>query len=140
MHSNRVIGKIAMAMVLAAVLSPASAEESAQRSFEIRGVVPLVCNASYESNVVTENDGTIDLGTVHEFCNSGTGYRVVAEYSGLQDPGSLIVDGRSVSLDASGQTTIAQSDGPAILARQIAYRPGSTPIGALRIELMASAI
>jgi hypothetical protein len=131
-----------VALIAATVLtaSPAFAGETAQRSFEIRGVVPLVCNATYDGNIAVESDGTIDLGAVREFCNSGSGYRVVATYSGSADPGSLIVDGRAVALNASGQTTIAESAGPAILSRQLAYRPGSAPIGSLRIDLIASAI
>jgi len=120
-----------------AAISPAMAADVASRSFEIRGVVPVVCNAIYQPAIDVRRDGTIDLGAVAEFCNSGLGYRVVAEYSSAADPGVLIVDGRDVQLGAAGTTVIAEVAGPNILSRQLAYRPGTTTLTSLRIRLEA---
>ena len=120
--------------------SAAMAADSASRSFEIRGVVPVVCNATYQPSISFREDGTIDLGAVAEFCNAGTGYRVVAEYNTAADPGTLIVDGHSVALGAGGETVIAEVAGPNILSRQLAYRPGTTTLTALRIRLEANSI
>jgi hypothetical protein len=82
-------------------------------------------------NSVSENN---------EFCNAGMGYTVTASYVAGDDPGQLIVDGRRVSLLASGQTVIASSPGPAIVQRQISYVPGTTPITTLRVSVLSGAI
>jgi hypothetical protein len=119
---------------------PAAAADLAARSFEIRGVVPVICNATYQPNVTNDGDGTIGLGSVAEFCNSGQGYRVVADYNSASDPGTLLMNGQSIALGAGGETVIAQVGGPAILSRQLSYRPGSTPITTLRIHLEAVAV
>ena len=121
------------------IASSASADSLAQRGFEITGVVPVVCNATFDANAV-QSGGTVDLGQVQEFCNSATGYRVIADYNAGNDPGTLIVSGQEVALSSSGETTIGQQAGPAILSQQIAYRPGSTPLTILRITLQANAI
>ena len=118
----------------------AHAETLVQRSFEISGVVPVVCNASLEGNAARNGDGTVSLGTVREFCNSAQGYRMVADYVTGTDPGALIVGGHSISLTAAGETVIGGQGGPAILSEEIAYRPGGTPISGLRITVVASSI
>ena len=129
-----------LAVCVPAVSTQAAAADSASRSFEIRGVVPVVCNATYQPAISFREDGTIDLGAVAEFCNAGTGYRVVAEYNSASDPGTLIVDGHDVALGAGGETVIAEVGGPNILSRQLAYRPGTTTLTSLRIKLEANSI
>jgi hypothetical protein len=120
--------------------SAAHAETLVQRSFEISGVVPVVCNASLEGSTAQHGDGTLSLGTVREFCNSAQGYRMVADYVSGTDPGALIVGGHSISLTVAGETVIGGQDGPSILSEEIAYRPGRTPISGLRITVVANSI
>ncbi|MBV9044024.1 MAG: hypothetical protein JO294_02790 [Alphaproteobacteria bacterium] len=131
---------IAFAAACALTISAhgAFAADNGAYRFEIRGYVPVVCNATYEPNVSVGSDGTIALGAVAEFCNADHGYRVVAEYSGAADAGTLLVDGRSVSLGASGEAVIAEVSGPAILSRHLSYRPGTTTLTSLRIRLDAA--
>ena len=103
--------------------------------------MPEVCRADFSSAPVALGaQVVVSLGSDSEFCNTDRGYTVVASYAAGADPGDLIVDGRSVPLSASGQTVIATERGPASLSRRIAYRPGSTPITALRVSVEAGAI
>lgn len=109
----------------------------ANRSITLRGYVPLVCRAEYVPAIAFQTDGVVALGSVREFCNAGRGYRVVVEFTPTEDPGSLILNGEEVALDQSGSMVVAEVGGPSILSRDLAYRPGTKPITALRVRLQA---
>jgi hypothetical protein len=130
-------------LALAVVGFPASAGADAgqaSQSVTIGGYVPLVCRSDYIPAISFRPDGIIDLGSVREFCNSGSGYQVIVEYTPTEAPGSLILNGDEIALDQSGSTVVAQVEGPAILTRNIAYRPGAQPISAIRVRLQADTV
>lgn len=138
--TTRKISSLALLAAMAAALissGPAAASE-AHATFEIRGYVPLICRATFSGSVVSVSDGVYPLGTVDEFCNSGSGYAVAVEYDGSDEAGQLLVDGRPVALDRSGHTEIDRSAGPASLLRQISYAPGAQPITTLRVYVNAN--
>ena len=130
-------------LVLAAISFPASAgadSVSASQTVTIGGYVPLVCRADYAPAISFRPDGVIDLGSVREFCNSGSGYQVVVEYTPTSAPGALILNGNEIALNSSGSTVVAEVAGPAILTRNIAYRPGAQPISSIRVRLQADTV
>jgi len=126
---------------LAAVL-PLTAARAAEQTtrIELRGYVPVICRADFESAPFTSPDNKMQLGAIHEFCNAGSGYRVIVEYQAGGDPGILLVDGRPIFLDGSGSAVIQQAFGPAIKTSFLAYIPGRNPIASLHISIRAANI
>jgi len=121
-------------------IAPASA---ATETIHIYGYVPVICRAELTSASIIPitQGGETQLGVISEFCNAGSGYQIVADYSsGEADPGSLVVDGRTIPLNGSGESTLVTMDGPRILSQSLAYIPGSTPITAIHIQILASSI
>lgn len=129
---------IAIAAALSALAPGLALAKPASQTLTIQGYVPVVCRATYDAQVGQYVDGVVNLGQVREFCNSARGYRVVIEHTGAGDVGSVIVDGREIELSATGSTTIASVNGPAIMERSIAYRPGDTSLTSIRISLQAN--
>jgi hypothetical protein len=133
--------KLMFALLVASIPASAGADPSnGSQSLNIGGYVPLVCRADYTPAIAYRPDGVIDLGSIREFCNSGSGYQVVVEYSATEAPGTLILNGDEIKLEPGGSTVVAEVTGPAILTRNIAYKPGSEPITSLRIRLQADAV
>ena len=122
------------ALALVAALAPTSTF-AASSTITLRGYVPVICRATFDGAPAPLKGDVVHLGTAREFCNAGSGYRVVVSYDGGADPGSLVVDGRAIELDSSGQTVIAETHTPGIQSREIAYAPGDTPISNLNIRL-----
>ncbi|KHK93546.1 hypothetical protein [Novosphingobium malaysiense] len=84
--------------------------QSGQYSIGITGFVPVICRTSVDASMVTPASGTVQLGTLRNFCNSPNGYRVYADYSPSLSGASMIVDGQSVTLQPDGSTIIARAD------------------------------
>ena len=121
-------------MVLMA-LAPTAASASSTATVTLRGFVPVICRANFQSAPSEGANGVEELGRIDEFCNSGGGYRVIVDYDPGTDLGTLVVDGRQVGLDGSGTAVIAQSSGPAVTSRSLGYIPGGQPISHLHIRL-----
>ena len=133
--------KMILALIVASIPSVAGADPgNNSHSLTLGGYVPLVCRADYKPAISFRPDGIVDLGSVQEFCNSGNGYQVIVEYTPTGAPGSLILNGDEIPLDQSGSTVVAEVNGPAILTRNIAYRPGAEPISAIRVRLQADTV
>ncbi len=130
----------AIALTLLGFGSANAATNAIKETITLRGFVPVICHADFNPTPVSLTAAIVPLGSDSEFCNAGTGYTVTASYAAGVDPGSLIVDGRSVSLSASGQTVIASEAGPAIVQRTFSYVPGATPITVLRVSVQSGAI
>ena len=122
-------------MLVLALLAPTAASASATATLTLRGFVPVICRANFQSAPSEGANGVEQLGSIDEFCNDGGGYRVVVDYDPGTDPGSLVVDGRQVVLDGSGTAVIAESSGPAINTRTLGYIPGEQPISNLHIRV-----
>ena len=110
---------------------------SAQFSIGIVGYVPVICRASVDASAIAPVAGTTSLGLLKEFCNSPSGYRVVADYSPALAQAKLIVDGVPVALAAEGSTVVSQSDRAAIADHTLALelpQDGQTGTISFRIE------
>jgi hypothetical protein len=121
--------KLSLALIAAAVPAgsgPALAADDATVRIGVSGFVPVMCRATVHANIVTPKDGYAELGQLTEFCNSPRGYAVYADHSPELEDVSLIVDGRTVPLQAHGSTLISQSAEAAITRRTLAL---STPTG-----------
>jgi hypothetical protein len=119
-----------------ALLVPTAASAESTATLTLRGFVPVICRANFESSPSEGADGVEQLGSIDEFCNSGAGYTVIVDYDPGTSSGSLVVDGRQVALDGSGSVVIAQSTGPAIASRSLGYIPGDQPISNLHIRVV----
>lgn len=111
------LNRIALATAgLCATIAPAGAFApsvdvgSAQFTIGVVGYVPVICRANVDASSVAPVAGTTSLGMLKEFCNSPTGYRVIADYSPQLAQATLIVDGTAIPLQDSGSTVVTQSD------------------------------
>ncbi len=88
----------------------------------IRGEVPLVCRVS------------LNGGRLHEFCNSGSGYRVYAAPSDELAGATLVVDGLRETLNGQ-EVQLSSSPRAAIIDRQV-RAAGGQPFAADRSYLI----
>ncbi len=124
--------------LLTAVVAPSvslAGDGDASTSIRIMGFVPVICRAELQGSMFPTDGQEVNLGQGSEFCNAPGGYRVVVDYEGAGDLGSLIIDGREVELDGSGRAILVSAQGPAINSRQLNYVPGEDSITALRIHI-----
>ena len=89
----------------------------------IEGYVPLVCRVN------------LTTGTLHEFCNSGSGYRVYASASPELAGATLVVDGVRQPL-GRGEVVIATSATPGIVNRAVTVE-GAPSGGSLSLRIEA---
>ncbi|MFM2301400.1 MAG: hypothetical protein RLZZ84_1136 [Pseudomonadota bacterium] len=102
------------AAVPAVAVTPGVAVGSSQYSIGVVGYVPVICRANVDATVVAPMQGMVQLGTLHEFCNSPNGYRIYAEYSASLANANILIDGKAVQLQPGGSTMISQSSSAAI--------------------------
>ena len=136
--------KFALAVAaLGATIAPAGAFApsvdvgSAQFTIGIVGYVPVICRANVDASAVAPVAGTTSLGMLKEFCNSPSGYRVIADYSPALAQAKLIVDGTPVPLSESGSTVVTQADTAQIIDHALAIElpeSGQTGNISFRIE------
>lgn len=103
----------------ASAVAPEVALQSGKATFEISGVVPVMCRASVDSTSLPLVAGRIDMGSLHEFCNNPAGYRVVADYSRNLAGAKLYVDGRAIELGTQGSVIVSGADSAAIASHAI---------------------
>ncbi|CAM3214035.1 hypothetical protein SPAN111604_10920 [Sphingomonas antarctica] len=112
---------IAALFALAATI-PSVGRSEASYTIAIRGEVPLACRVA------------LNGGKLHEFCNSGTGYRVYAAPSPELVGATLVVDGVRKLLTGQ-EVQVSSSTSPGIVDRAVALE--DAPSGgslSLRIE------
>lgn len=100
----------------------ANAATSGSNAIDIRGYVPTVCTLQFAPVVIQRRDGEVDLGTMHEFCNSPAGYVVRLNYR----PGSLVgarftTGGSAVTLDGSGSAVLVDAEAAGMAARRLRF-------------------
>ena len=113
---------VAMAALARAGSAQAPAPDSnatGQVRIGITWQVPVLCRVSVDAAMVPQIAGRVSLGTMEEFCNNPTGYRVVVSYPQLAAPAKLIVDGREILLGTSGFAVVAESDRAGIVERDL---------------------
>lgn len=98
---------IAALAVSFACTTPALAGETAQGSARITATVPEVCDIAAGDFVLNE-DGQVS-GTVQEFCNSNTGYQILASHRPLapSEVATVRYGGALRNLDLSGLSLVA---------------------------------
>jgi len=113
---------ILAALFALAAMVPSTGRGEANYTIAIRGTVPLVCRVN------------LDQGRLHEFCNSGTGYRVYAAPSTELVGATLVVDGERKTLTGQ-EVQISASARPGVADRQVVLEdaPASGSLS-LRIE------
>lgn len=121
----------------AAMASEHSRDGGADFRIGIAGKVPVICRVSLDTTVLSDVDGRVSLGTMKEFCNNPTGYRVVLEYPAAMESTKLIIDGRELALDGSGLVAVTRSASAAVAEHKVELdlnrKVGSATL-ALRIE------
>jgi hypothetical protein len=138
------VTKLALAVAgLCATVAPANgfqpsvAAGGSQYTIGVVGFVPVICRANVEATVVSPKAGTVSLGTLNEFCNSPSGYRVMADFSpGLVDA-KLVVDGKKLELGSGGSVVVSESSRAAITARNLELqlpKDGKTGTLSFRVE------
>lgn len=115
---------LAALCAIAALATPAVAVApevnlSGRMTVEFSGVVPVVCRASVDATSVAPAAGTVNLGSLSEFCNNPAGYTVIADYSKSLVGARLIVDGQPVHFNASGSSVVTRSNLPAITSHAV---------------------
>jgi hypothetical protein len=128
---------------LCATVAPASGFQPSvavggnQYTISVVGFVPVICRANVEATIIAPNAGSVSLGTLKEFCNSPSGYRVVADYSAALTSAKLVVDGKEIELGTAGSVVVSESDRAAINDRSLELQlpqDGQTGSLSFRIE------
>ena len=112
---------VAVAVMCASALpagafAPSINVGGAQFTIGLVGYVPVICRANVDASAVAPVAGTTSLGMLKEFCNSPTGYRVVADYSPQLAQAKLIVDGVPVPLHKNGGSAVVSQSSSAAIA------------------------
>ena len=132
-----------VAAALTATIAPAnsfapSVSVGAQQfTIGVVGYVPVICRANVGASLVAPVAGTVSLGTLNEFCNSPSGYRVVADYSPALAGAKLIVDGVPVPLHKDGTSVVSHANEASIRDRTLSLqlpKSGQTGNISFRIE------
>lgn len=120
----------------AGALAPEVALGQAQYTIGISGMVPVVCRANIDATAVPISANTLSLGSLHEFCNSSSGYQVVANYSTALVGAKLLVDGVPVPLNAGGTRIVSRSNRAGIATRDLALQlPKGATSGSLSFRI-----
>lgn len=121
----------------AGAFAPSVEVGGAQFTISLVGYVPVICRANVDATSVAPVAGTTSLGMLKEFCNSPSGYRVIADYSPALAQAKLIVDGKPVPLTKDGSTVVTQSNSAQIADHALAIelpKNGQTGNISFRIE------
>lgn len=126
----------AMLPISAGALSSQVSLGGAQYSIGISGFVPVICRTSVDADAVPVSGDIQPLGSLREFCNSASGYQVVADYSSALAGAKLFVDGVPVPLNASGSRVVSRSGGAGIATRNLALQlPKGASSGSLSFRI-----
>ncbi|WP_342250187.1 hypothetical protein [Sphingomonas sp. OTU376] len=101
--------------------TPAAFADPSQDGYRltVSGYVPVVCRANLDNSVAASSGNQVDLGTLHEFCNSANGYQVTVDHSPELAGATLMIDGTAVRLSDAGSTVISGAAQPGIAAHKV---------------------
>lgn len=120
-----------------AYAADAETSPSSSYSIGITGFVPVICRAQLQADVVAADRGAVPLGQLDQFCNSPNGYQVFVDASPELANATLIVDGREVTLSATGSTLVSASNGPAITSSNVVLQNADGAAGNLSFRIVA---
>lgn len=100
------MGAFALAMPVGSL-----AAREASGAMDIRVVIPEVCNVSAEQFTLSETGQVV--GSVQEFCNTSTGFQIIANHRPLEASEQAVVQygGIPTTLDSTGMATVANRSG-----------------------------
>lgn len=129
--------KAALAFTALAALGMAGAVQASQgvSTITISGQVPLVCRVSVDNSASAMLSANGNKSLLREFCNNGAGYRVVASFSKQLAAGRLVVDGRTIPLNASGEVVVSDVASAASSVRTIAVEGDAKLAGSIRFRI-----
>lgn len=115
------LGILALGAVSAPALgaSPYISSTSRGYSIGIRGLVPVICRATFDAKIITRTAGKVRIGSLNEFCNSPNGYEVYADFSQTLAQATLLVDGNKIKLSSAGTALVSRSNRPSVQHREI---------------------
>lgn len=117
-HITAVLGGIFSVGTPAVAVAP-EIQLAGRATIDIVGWVPVVCRASVDTTTIAPTAGTVQLGSLNEFCNNPNGYRVVADYSPALQGATLSVDGNAIQFESAGSTVVSSSNEPAITSHSL---------------------
>jgi hypothetical protein len=135
--------RLASFSALGAACLAAMGFATASKSINLTADVPILCQVSFEATAGTFGPtGLAELGATREFCNSSSGYLIIARVDGADAGASLRVNGGSPYAFSNGQEfVLADINGPGRGSRSVALDAGSGQGGgslSLRIEAKIS--
>jgi hypothetical protein len=111
---------------------------SASQSINLTAEVPLLCQVSFDAASGSfDTAGVAELGATREFCNAGSGYRVLARVDGADEGTSLIVNGARYDVSNGREFVMVDVNSPARVSRSVSLDAGDGEGGgrlSLRIE------
>lgn len=119
-HTLAGLAAIAGVAVMPAVAADNATAVSGQTSITLSGYVPVICNTRLSADRVPAQEGSVNLGSLREFCNNPAGYSVHVDFSDNLAGGKLLVDGAEITLTESGTAIVTQSEKAAIITKDIA--------------------
>jgi hypothetical protein len=136
-RSSTVVAGLGAALSLT-LASPVGAE-GARFGIDVQGHVPVICQARVDAATVSAGAGETSLGHLNEFCNSGAGYSVYADYSEELSNAVLVIDGKAVPLSESGSVLISTSATAAITSRELSLKlPDGVTGGSISFRIVAA--
>lgn len=104
---------VATAAILASAFSAhadTGIRSSASTTIRIQAFVPVLCRVRLAASVgMADDQGIVDLGAAHEFCNAPRGYRVMLQHPADLVGAAIISDGQRIPLSPSGETVLTDS-------------------------------
>jgi hypothetical protein len=116
-----------------AALAGAVAANASTFGLELRGTVPVICEASF-----VPDDASGASGHLREFCNNNSGYKVIVDHDAQLAGFKISVAGQLISLDPSGSTTVVETNRAGTALRKVQLEPaqGTKTTLSFRLQLL----
>jgi hypothetical protein len=123
MLGKRILAIAAVATLFSSAASataPSALTDDSSYTIELRGYVPVICNANVNASQVSVQSSQVEIGQLSEFCNNANGYEVWVDYTPSLAGSTLLVDGQSVDLTEAGTARITHVDHAGIASHDLA--------------------
>lgn len=136
-NSKLFMGFAALSIIGTSIGSSLASANPGRHSVRISGYVPTVCNVKFSAQPVLVTNNTYNFGTMREFCNSASGYRIIAE-GGAELSGAVMrVAGVPVVFNTSGNAVLVESANPALVTRNLVLTTNAPISGSVSIRIEA---
>ncbi len=107
---NLIIAAVAISSIGATAYADTGIRSSASTTIRIQAFVPVICRVRLAADVgMPDDQGHVELGAAHEFCNAPSGYRVMVQHPMDLTGAAIISDGVRIPLSPSGETVLTDS-------------------------------